>query len=152
MEIEAITIYSSPKSTLGTKQRWRRWQQEQQKSNRFRSAKQQLFVRASRFLYIPLPSLHNYDVKLPNFTSYGRHEHETTTFPGLRLSPLEFKYRKICQKMTNWTRWNKRDEVWSRAISLFKWRFRSRRRCCYLSYLLTLTSHLGQKCGLEEAK
>ena len=60
-----------------------------------------LFVRASRFLYISLPSLHNYDVKLPNFTSYGRHEHETTTFPGPRLSPLEFKYRKICQKMTN---------------------------------------------------
>ena len=43
-----------------------------------------LFVRASRFLYISLPSLHNYDVKLPNFTSYGRGENKTTTFPGLR--------------------------------------------------------------------
>ena len=43
-----------------------------------------LFVRASRFLYISLPSLHNYDVKLPNFTSYGRGKNKTTTFPGLR--------------------------------------------------------------------
>ena len=43
-----------------------------------------LFVRVSRFLYISLPSLHDYDVKLPNFTSYGRREHKTTTFPGLR--------------------------------------------------------------------
>ena len=26
------------------------------------------FARASRFLYISLPSLHDYDVKMPNFT------------------------------------------------------------------------------------
>ena len=150
MEIEAPTIYSSLKSTLGIKQRWGRWQQEQQKSNRFRLAKQQLFVRASRFLYISLPSLHDYDVKLPNFTSYGRGENKTTTFPGLRSSPLEFNCRKTCQHLTNWTRWNNCDKVWSRAISLFKGRFRSRRRCCCLSYFLTLTSHLGQKCDLRE--
>ena len=30
------------------------------------------FARASRFLYISLPSLHDYDVKLPNFTSLSR--------------------------------------------------------------------------------
>ena len=39
-----------------------------------------LFVRASRFLYISLPSLHDYDVKLPNFTSYGRREHKDNDF------------------------------------------------------------------------
>ena len=60
-----------------------------------------LFVRASRFLYISLPSLHDYDVKLPNSTSYGRREHKTTTFPGLRSSPLEFNCRKTCQHLTN---------------------------------------------------
>ena len=27
------------------------------------------------FLYVSLPSLHDYDVKLPNFTFYGGHEH-----------------------------------------------------------------------------
>ena len=31
------------------------------------------------FLYISLPSLHDYDVKMPNFTSCGGHEHKTTT-------------------------------------------------------------------------
>ena len=66
-----------------------------------RSAKQQRFVRASRFLYISFSSLHDYDVKLPNSTSYGRREHKTTTFPGLRSSPLEFNCRKTCQHLTN---------------------------------------------------
>ena len=32
------------------------------------------------FLYIYLPSLHDYDVKMPNFTFCGRREHNTTTF------------------------------------------------------------------------
>ena len=50
----------------------------------FRLAKQQQSVHASRFSYISLPSLHDYDAKLPNFTFYGRREHKTTTFPGLR--------------------------------------------------------------------
>ena len=29
------------------------------------------------FLYIYLPSLHDYNVTLPNFMLYKRHEHET---------------------------------------------------------------------------
>ena len=32
------------------------------------------------FLYISLPSLHDYDVKLPDFTFCGGREHKTTTF------------------------------------------------------------------------
>ena len=32
------------------------------------------------FLYIPLPSLHDYDVKLPNFTFCGGREHKITIF------------------------------------------------------------------------
>ena len=44
---------------------------------------------------------------------------------------LEFNSRRNFQHLTNWTRWNKRDKVWSSATSLFKWCFRSRRcRCC----------------------
>ena len=35
----------------------------------------------------------------------------------------------------NWTRYNKHDEAWSSANSLFKWRFRNRRRPCCLSSL-----------------
>ena len=37
---------------------------------------------------------------------------------------------KFCQHLTNLTGWNKRDKVWSSANSLFKWRFRCRRRRC----------------------
>ena len=34
----------------------------------------------SRLLYISLPSLHDYDVELLNFTFYGGREHKTTIF------------------------------------------------------------------------
>ena len=57
------------------KQRRQRRQSERQKSNRFRSAKQQ----PSRFLYVTLPSLHDYDVKMSTFTFCGRWEHKTMT-------------------------------------------------------------------------
>ena len=41
--------------------------------------KQQLCTCITLFLYISLPSLHRYDMKLPNFTSplYGVGEHNT---------------------------------------------------------------------------
>ena len=45
-----------------------------------RSAKQQLFTCITLFCTISLPSLHVYDMKLPNFTSYGGREHKTTIF------------------------------------------------------------------------
>ena len=32
------------------------------------------------FLYISLPSLQDYDVKMPNFTFYGGREHKATVF------------------------------------------------------------------------
>ena len=38
------------------------------------------FAHASRFLYISLPSLHDYNVKLPNFTFCRGREQKTTTF------------------------------------------------------------------------
>ena len=33
------------------------------------------------FLYISLPSLHDYDVKIPNFKMYRESTHATTKFP-----------------------------------------------------------------------
>ena len=65
---------------------------------------------------------------------FDRWSRETKTL-DTRMSLLEFNSRKNCQHLTNWTRWNKRDKVWSSATSLFKWRFRSRRRLCCLSSL-----------------
>ena len=50
----------------------------------------------------------------------------------LRYSPLEFNSRKIRQHLTNWTRRNKLDKVWSGANSLLKWLFCNQcRRCCF---------------------
>ena len=61
-------------------QRRRRRQREGQKSNRIRSAKRQLCTCITLFLYISLPSLHDYDVKMLNFTFCGECERKTTTF------------------------------------------------------------------------
>ena len=38
------------------------------------------FARASGFLHISLPSLNDYNVKLPNFTFCRGREHKTSTF------------------------------------------------------------------------
>ena len=52
-------------------------------------------------------------------TFYEESEHEQTisfSFSELRYSPLlEFNSSKIRQYLTNWGRWNKSKEVWSRA-------------------------------------
>ena len=89
-----------------------------------------------------------------NFTRASRFVEDGNTrqqfsfsFPGLWYSPLELNSKKICQHLTNWTTWNKRDKVSSSANSLFKWRFASRRhRCC----LKSLISHGGGGGGRGE--
>ena len=51
-------------------------------------------------------------------------------------SILEVNSAKNWQYLTNWTRWNKRDKVWSSVNSPFNWRFRNRsRRCCLSSVI-----------------
>ena len=67
-----------PNKIRELKQRRRRRQRERQKRNRFRSAKQQLCTCITLFLYISLPSLHDYNVKVPNFTFCRGREHKTT--------------------------------------------------------------------------
>ena len=108
------------KRELKQQQRWR--QQERQKSNWFRMAKQQLCTCMHHaFLYISLPWLHDYNVKVPNFTfCRGRERGQRLYFslPELWNSLLEFNSRKIHHHLTNWTKWNKRDKVWSSANSL----------------------------------
>ena len=64
---------------------------------------------------------------------------------------LNFNSRINSQHLTNWTRWNKRDKVWNSSTSLhewtslFKWRFRNRRRCRCLSSLLTINCYFSLK-------
>ena len=60
------------------------------------------------FLNISLPSLHDYDVKMPNFTFCGGREHKATTFfLFFRASIQSFRIQlqKNCQDLTNWMRW-----------------------------------------------
>ena len=93
------------------------------------------------FLYISLPSLHNYNVKVPKFMfCRGRNTRQQLSFPFPKLwhSLLEFNSRKICQHLMNWTSWNKCDKVWSTVNSLFKWRFHSRPCHCCLSSLILI--------------
>ena len=88
------------------------------------------FARASRFF---LPLLHDYNVKVPNFTLWRGREHKATTiffFSWTSIQSFRIQLQKICQHLTNWSSWNKWDEVWGGGNSLFKWRFLSRRRCC----------------------
>ena len=98
------------------KERRRRRQRELPKSNRFRLSKQQLCTCITLFC-----------------TFLGRRC--TTTTWKCQISQfveaanfdtrlLEFNSTKICQHLTNWTCWNKRDKVWGGAnLRLFKWRF-----------------------------
>ena len=57
------------------------------------------------FLYISLPSLQDYNVKLPIFTFCGGREHNITvffSFSELRYrAPLEFSSRKIRHYLPN---------------------------------------------------
>ena len=86
------------------------------------------------FLYISLPSLNDYNLKMPHISFCGGREHKATSCFFFLWILLEFNFSKNRQHLTNWTKWNKRSKVWSSATSLFKWRFRGRRhRCCLRS-------------------
>ena len=83
------------------------------------------------FLHISLPSLHDYDVKTLNLAFCGGRERKTTTLYFVSYtSILSFRIQlhKKLQHLTNWLRWNKRHKDWGSAYSLFKLRFRCRRR------------------------
>ena len=66
--------------SMGFKQRRPQRQRKRQKSNTFRLAKQELCTCITFFWYISLPSLHDYDLKVPNFTFCGGCEQKTTIF------------------------------------------------------------------------
>ena len=83
------------------KHRWRRRrrQRERRKSNIIRFAT--LHVHHT-FLYISLPSLHDYDVKMPNFSFWVGSQHNrrlsfSFSFPQLRYSP----YNSTPEKFAN---------------------------------------------------
>ena len=135
--------------------RWQR-QRERQKNNRLSLAKQQLcsctlfctFLRhhctTTTWKYLISRFVQNAN------TRHNKDKRLSFSFPELLWSHLEFNSRKKCQHLTNWTRWNKSDKVWSSATSLFKWRFRSLCRRCCLSFLECRLDRLAEAFSLCE--
>ena len=90
-------------------------------SNRFRLAKQQVFMCITLFLYISLSSPHNPDVKMPNSMFYGGRKQATTHIFLSLLNLSEVPRNSIPGKFTdNWhfqrigintTKFEKRDFI-----------------------------------------
>ena len=82
------------------------------------------------FLYISLPSLYDYDLKMPNFTFCRGREQKTTTF--FFFSRTSIQYFRILLDDSIWR--IERDGTSAiikfevAQIHFFKWRFRSRPR------------------------
>ena len=111
--------------------RGRRQQQERQKSDRFRQAKQQLCTCITLFCTFLCHrcTTTTWNCLISRFVGDGNKRQQLSfSLPELRCSPLQFNSKQICQHLTHYTRWNKRDKVWGSPNSLFKWRFPSRRR------------------------
>ena len=122
------------------KQRRGQRQRERQTSNRFRLEKQQLCTCITLFLYISLPSLPYYNVKVPKFTFCRGREHKTTTFFFFSWTLIQSFRIQLQKPFANIWR-SKRDGISAikfeaaPANSLLKWwRFRSR-RCCLSSLI-----------------
>ena len=64
------------------------------------------------FLYISLPSLHDYDVKMPNFTLYRGRTQATTKLPlsTLGYGSQEFNFRRVRQHLKKLVTWSNRKE------------------------------------------
>ena len=93
------------------------------------SVKQQLCTCITHFLYTSLPA--RLRRQLPNFTYHRQREHTTTNFSFSPTLNIFFKNSAPGQR-TKWACWDNCTEVSKNARSIFKWRFRPRRRCGYL--------------------
>lgn len=105
-----------------------------------RLAKQLLCTCITLFYTFPCRHCTTTMWKCLDFTFRRGREHKTTTFFFFSWTLIQYfrtQLQRKCQILTNSTRWNKRDKGWSRATSLFRCRFRSRRsRCCWSFHLL----------------
>ena len=134
-DITSAILVSQNNRELKQRRWW--WQQERQKSNRLRLAKQQLCTCIMLFVYFFAVRTTTWKCLISLFVEdVNTREQLSFSFPELQYSLLEFNCRKICQHLTNWTRWIKHNKVWSRASSLFKWCFHMRRLPCCLSSLM----------------
>ena len=92
------------------------------------------------FLFFFLPSLHDYEVKVPIFTFCGGRDHETKIFLFVLWTQIQsFKFQLLKKIANIWQ--IKRVAIRAMKfkavrIHLFGWRFRCSRRRRYLSSLL----------------
>ena len=81
-------------------------------------------------------------MKVSHFTFCRGREHKTTSFFFLSWTLIQSFRIQLQKKLptfgADWTRWTKRETVWSTATLLFQWRFRGRRRRCCLSSLISV--------------
>ena len=72
-------------------------------------------------LYFSLQLLHDYDVKVPNFTFYGGRLNERRrnflSLSKLECSPQEINSRESCLHKTFSANWNERHKIWKNANS-----------------------------------
>ena len=71
------------------------------------------------FLYISLPSVHDYDVKMSNFTFMDDVNKGRRNFLSFQIDcgPQEINSREIRPHLTFSAHWNKRYKVWRKANS-----------------------------------
>ena len=97
----ANDIYYQTAKTVFSHLKQRRRQRERQNSNSFRLTTLNVH---HGFLYISLPSLQDYMVKVPNFTFCRGRKHKTTTFfffPWTLIQTFRIQLQKNCQHLTN---------------------------------------------------
>ena len=91
------------------------------------------------FLYVSLSSLHDYDLKWPNFKFFWGRERQGDKFYHLCLNsgaaPL-FSSNINSLLFSNWSTWDNREMVWKHAESFFQRPVNGRRRCRIVRSLL----------------
>ena len=104
------------------KQRRRRRQRERQKSNWLRLVKQQLCTCITLFYTFLCRrcTTTTWKCLISRFVENVKTKQRLASSFRELCSLLEFNCTEICQHLTNWTSWNKRDKIWSGANSLFK--------------------------------
>ena len=78
--VNMVTVSSSWNTNRELKQGRRRRQRERQKKKKVSIGKTTTLHVHQSFLYISLPSLYDYDVKMSNFTFNGGREHNDFLF------------------------------------------------------------------------
>ena len=105
------------------KQRWRWRQRVRQKSKRFRLTKQQLGTCITLFCTFLSSrcTTTTWKCLISRFVEDGNTGQQLSfSFLELWHSPSELNCQKIANICTNWTRWNKRDQVWGSTNSRFR--------------------------------